>query len=41
MLQEVLINNMPPAEAAAEAQTRMEQAFAEAAGGQEAATPTA
>lgn len=40
MLQEVLINNMPPADAAAAAQTRMEQAFAEAAGGAEA-TPTA
>jgi multiple sugar transport system substrate-binding protein len=41
MLQQVLINDMSPADAATEAQTRMEQAFAEAAGGQEAATPTA
>jgi multiple sugar transport system substrate-binding protein len=40
MLQDVLINDVPPAEAAAAAQTRMEQAFAEAARGQEA-TPTA
>lgn len=40
MLQEVLINDVSPAEAAATAQTRMEQAFAEAAGGVEA-TPTA
>lgn len=40
MLQEVLINDVPPAEAAATAQTRMEQAFAEAAGGAEA-TPEA
>jgi multiple sugar transport system substrate-binding protein len=40
MLQEVLINDVSPAEAAAAAQTRMEQAFAEAAQGQEA-TPTA
>ncbi len=40
MLQEVLINNVPPAEAAATAQTRMEQAFAEAAGMAEA-TPEA
>lgn len=36
MLQEVLINDVPPAEAAATAQTRMEQAFAETAGGAEA-----
>jgi multiple sugar transport system substrate-binding protein len=41
MLQQVLINDMPPADAAAEAQTRMEQAFTEAAGGAAAATPTA
>jgi multiple sugar transport system substrate-binding protein len=40
MLQEVLINDVPPAEAAATAQTRMEQAFAEVARGAEA-TPTA
>jgi len=40
MLQEVLINDVAPAEAAANAQTRMEQAFVEAAGGAEA-TPTA
>ena len=40
MLQEVLVNNVPPAEAAAAAQTRMEQAFAEAAGAAEA-TPVA
>jgi multiple sugar transport system substrate-binding protein len=39
-LQDVLINDVPAAEAAATAQTRMEQAFAEAARGQ-AATPTA
>lgn len=32
MLQQVLINEMPPAEAAAAAQTAMEQAFAETAG---------
>jgi hypothetical protein len=36
-----LINDMPPVDAAVEAQTRMEQAFAEAAGGEAAATPTA
>jgi multiple sugar transport system substrate-binding protein len=41
MLQDVLINDVAPADAAANAQTRMEQAFAEAARGQEAATPTA
>ena len=41
MVQEVLINDMSPADAAADAQTRMEQAFPEAAGGQAAATPTA
>ena len=41
MLQEVLIDDMSPADAATEAQTRMEQAFLEAAGGQAAATPTA
>jgi len=41
MLQQVLINDVPAADAAAEAQTRMEQAFDEAAGGQAAATPTA
>ena len=40
MLQEVLINDVPPAEAAAAAQTRMAQAFEEAAQGQ-AATPEA
>lgn len=40
MLQEVLINDVPAAEAAAAAQTRMEQTFAEAAGGG-VATPTA
>ncbi len=40
MLQDVLINDVAPAEAASNAQTRMEQAFAEAAGGAEA-TPTA
>lgn len=40
MLQEVLLNDVPPAEAAANAQTRMEQAFAEVARGSEA-TPTA
>ncbi|MDQ3467527.1 MAG: hypothetical protein M3411_04730, partial [Chloroflexota bacterium] len=32
MLQQVLINNVAPAEAAAAAQSQMEQAFAEAAG---------
>jgi multiple sugar transport system substrate-binding protein len=41
MLQQVLINDMPPADAAAEAQTLMEQAFAEAAEGEAAATPIA
>ncbi|HLL49723.1 MAG TPA: substrate-binding domain-containing protein [Thermomicrobiales bacterium] len=41
MLQQVLINDMAPADAAADAQTRMEQAFEEAAGGQASATPTA
>jgi len=40
MLQQVLINDVPAADAAASAQTRMEQAFAEVAGSQ-AATPTA
>ena len=40
MLQQVLIHDMPAADAAAEAQSRMEQAFQEAAGGQAAATPT-
>ena len=40
MLQEVLINDVPAADAVAAAQTRMEQAFAEMAQGQEA-TPTA
>lgn len=39
MLQSVLINNVPPAEAAKTAQTQMEQTFAEAAQGAEA-TPT-
>ena len=33
MVQQVLINGVAPAEAAAAAQTAMEQAFAEAAGG--------
>jgi hypothetical protein len=32
MLQQVLINNVAPAEAAAAAQSQMEQAFTEAAG---------
>jgi multiple sugar transport system substrate-binding protein len=41
MVQQVLIHDMRPAEAAADAQTRMEQVFQEAAGGQAAATPTA
>ncbi|MDP9362696.1 MAG: extracellular solute-binding protein [Chloroflexota bacterium] len=40
MLQQVLINDVPAAQAAANAQTRMEQIFAENAGGG-AATPTA
>lgn len=39
MVQEVLINDVPPADAVAAAQTRMEQAFAQAAGGSQA-TPT-
>jgi multiple sugar transport system substrate-binding protein len=41
MLQQVLINDTPPADAAAEAQTRMEQAFQETASGHAEATPTA
>jgi multiple sugar transport system substrate-binding protein len=40
MLQQVLIHDMAPADATADAQSRMEQAFQEAAGDQ-AATPTA
>jgi multiple sugar transport system substrate-binding protein len=41
MLQQVLINDAPIADAVAEAQTRMEQAFAEVAGSVPEATPKA
>ena len=41
MLQQVLINDVPVADAVAEAQTRMEQAFAETAGSEAEATPEA